>query len=161
VVQPKSAFTPAPRTPFVKNSPKPERALLEEIRWIFATIGDPLISILITAAAWKRIRNDLMEPFFWYAVIGQFLVFAIGGSWVRRWIRGIAARRYEITVDRSTVKIVQTAGVYVVTRQCNISDVRELRGTAVVSEGESNRGIRLGESLALPTVQLGVSLALP
>ena len=98
--------------------------------------GDPIFSVLVAIALWQTIRHNQFEPFFWYAIIGQLLVLTIGGWFVRRWIRNIAARRYEITLDRSTIKVVQISGANVSTRQCHISDVREIRSTPVVSEGE-------------------------
>jgi hypothetical protein len=101
--------------------------------------GDPIFSVLVAIAIWKWVRHNPFEPFFWYALIGQFLAFTIGASSVRHWIRGIAARRYEVSVDRSKVKVVQTSGSKVVTHECNISDVGEVRNTAVVSEGEGTQ----------------------
>jgi len=57
---------------------------------------------------------------------------------VRRWIRSIAARRYEITIDRSTVKISQISDASLAMRHCNISDIREIRSAVIVSEGEGS-----------------------
>ena len=101
--------------------------------------GDPIFSVLATIALWQTIRHNQFEPFFWYAMIGQLLGLTIGGWFVRRWIRNIAARRYEITLDRSTINVVQISGANVATRQCHISEVREIRSTAVVSEGERRK----------------------
>jgi hypothetical protein len=100
----------------------------------FACVN-PLMSVLIAIAVWDRIRN---KPTAWVVLIGQCLTMTIGGLAVRRWIRGIAERRYEITVDPSRVTVRITSGANVTTRDIKISDVREVRSKSVVSAGEGS-----------------------
>ena len=105
----------------------------------FAAAGfvfmDNFVAVPATIALWVRIRN---EPIFWFAMVGQWLTVMIGAFAVRRWIRGIAERHYEITIDQSRVTIRITSGAGIATQEYKISDVRDVRSTAVVSSGEGS-----------------------
>ena len=63
-------------------------------------------------------------------------------NFVRRWIRGIAERSYEITIDRSRVTIRITSGASITTHEYKISDIRDVRSTAVVSSGKARKNGR-------------------
>ena len=58
---------------------------------------------------------------------------------VSRWIRGIAERTFTITINRSQVTIRITSGAGIATQEYKISDIRDVRSTAVVSSGEGSQ----------------------
>lgn len=106
----------------------------------FAAAGfafmDNFVGVPATIVLWDRIRN---EPIVWFAMIGQWLTIMVGAFFIRRWIRGIAERRYEITIDRSRVTIRVTSGAGIAMHEYKISDIRDVRSTAVVSSGEGSQ----------------------
>src|SRR5206468_1419007 len=69
-------------------------------------------------------------------LIGQFVVITAGCVWLRHWIRGLANRSYEITLDDSRVVVFRKVGDRVTRDERSISDVIDVESEALISLGE-------------------------
>jgi hypothetical protein len=99
---------------------------------LYVDIG---MSVLLAVVMTRLGRAD---PLFWYFFAGQFVTIVGGCVWVRRWIRGIAERTYEISLDNSRVVVFCKAGDRVTREERSISEVAGVEPETIVSSGEGS-----------------------
>ena len=102
----------------------------------------PLVTLLGVVMIWQVAQRIGQVGVLVVASLAQAVVLAAAGLLLRRWIRAIARRSYQIVVDNLAVTVVRTFDADAKTDRIPLVEIREIRRTAIVSEESSRNEAR-------------------